>query len=111
MKCLVTAAAGFIGSHLCERLLEAGHAVTGVVFIVGCARSSTTLLQRIVDAHPQIAILPPEDIERFEAAAGDLLEELGFPQPAPQCQQRVARIRELFTEDLRAREEMVPECW
>jgi hypothetical protein len=28
------------------------------VFIVGCARSGTTLLQRIVDAHPQIAILP-----------------------------------------------------
>ena len=30
MKCLVTGAAGFIGSHLCERLLAAGHAVVGV---------------------------------------------------------------------------------
>lgn len=30
MKCLVTGAAGFIGSHLCERLLQAGHAVLGV---------------------------------------------------------------------------------
>lgn len=30
MKCLVTGAAGFIGSHLCERLLHAGHAVIGV---------------------------------------------------------------------------------
>jgi Sulfotransferase family len=28
------------------------------LFIVGCARSGTTLLQRIVDAHPQIAITP-----------------------------------------------------
>ena len=28
------------------------------VFIVGCARSGTTLLQRIVEAHPQIAITP-----------------------------------------------------
>jgi hypothetical protein len=28
------------------------------VFIVGCPRSGTTLLQRIVDAHPQIAITP-----------------------------------------------------
>jgi len=30
MKCLVTGAAGFIGSHLCEQLLQAGHAVTGI---------------------------------------------------------------------------------
>jgi hypothetical protein len=28
------------------------------LFIVGCARSGTTLLRRIVDAHPQIAITP-----------------------------------------------------
>src|SRR5258708_3784886 len=28
------------------------------VFIVGCARSGTTLLQRMVDAHPDIAITP-----------------------------------------------------
>jgi UDP-glucuronate 4-epimerase len=30
MKTLVTGCAGFIGSHLCERLLNAGHSVTGV---------------------------------------------------------------------------------
>jgi nucleoside-diphosphate-sugar epimerase len=30
MRCLVTGAAGFIGSHLCDRLLADGHAVTGV---------------------------------------------------------------------------------
>jgi nucleoside-diphosphate-sugar epimerase len=30
MKCLVTGAAGFIGSHLCERLLQDGHAVAGL---------------------------------------------------------------------------------
>jgi nucleoside-diphosphate-sugar epimerase len=34
MKCLVTGAAGFIGSHLCERLLQAGHAVVGVDALV-----------------------------------------------------------------------------
>lgn len=30
MQCIVTGAAGFIGSHLCERLLADGHAVTGL---------------------------------------------------------------------------------
>ncbi len=30
MKCLVTGAAGFIGSHLCERLLQGGHQVVGL---------------------------------------------------------------------------------
>ena len=30
MRYLVTGAAGFIGSHLCERLLALGHEVTGL---------------------------------------------------------------------------------
>jgi len=30
MNCLVTGAAGFIGSHLCRRLVKDGHSVTGV---------------------------------------------------------------------------------
>lgn len=30
VKCLVTGAAGFIGSHLCDRLLADGHEVCGI---------------------------------------------------------------------------------
>ncbi len=30
MKCLVTGSAGFIGSHLCERLVRDGHSVVGI---------------------------------------------------------------------------------
>jgi hypothetical protein len=32
-------------------------AVNPCVFIVGCPRSETTLLQHIVDAHPDIAVV------------------------------------------------------
>ena len=30
MRLVVTGAAGFIGSHLCDRLLAAGHEVVGI---------------------------------------------------------------------------------
>jgi hypothetical protein len=59
--------------------------------------------------------LPAEDVERFEVVAGDLLEELGYPRacahPSPDVLQRASRIRDVFTQDLRARAELLPECW
>lgn len=50
--------------------------------------------------------LPTQDNERFEAAAGGLLEELGYPRvvrrPGQQALQFAARIRRLLEEDPRA---------
>jgi hypothetical protein len=43
------------------------------------------------------------DVERFEAAAGDLLEELGYeravPNPSTEALEQAARIREAFTRE------------
>ena len=41
-----------------------------------------------------------QDIERFEAAAGDLLDELGYPRacghPSPEAALQAARVRDIF---------------
>ena len=56
-----------------------------------------------------------DDVERFEAVAGDLLDELGysraFPCPSREAKKRAARIQDLFTQDLHARKEVLPDCW
>jgi hypothetical protein len=47
--------------------------------------------------------MPVKDVERFEAAAGNLLEELGYeravPNPSSQALEHAARIREAFTRE------------
>jgi hypothetical protein len=59
--------------------------------------------------------LPAEEVEHFEAIAGVLLEKLGYPRafaaPPPESLKQAAKIRELFTRELGAREEELPECW
>jgi len=54
------------------------------------------------------AQLPPQDNERFEAAAGGLLEELGYPgvvsRPRLEALEHATRIRNLLTQDPRARD-------
>jgi hypothetical protein len=54
--------------------------------------------------------MPPSDVERFEAAAGDLLDELGYPRahpsPAPAARERADRLRERFEQELAARQEV-----
>jgi hypothetical protein len=59
--------------------------------------------------------MPVKDVERFEAAAGNLLEELGyersFSRPTPQALEHATRIRKTFSRDAQEREEHPPERW
>jgi Sulfotransferase family len=56
--------------------------------------------------------MPAKDVERFEAAAGDLLEELGyertFSRPTPQALEHATRIRKTFSRHVQKREEHPP---
>jgi hypothetical protein len=56
-----------------------------------------------------------DDIERFEAAAGDLLEQLGYPRAVPDPPQEkleeATRIRHAFTQEVRAKGKRLPEQW
>jgi hypothetical protein len=59
--------------------------------------------------------MPAEDLERFEAAAGDLLEELGYPRACPHPPEEklawAARIRESFARDASALGKRLPKGW
>jgi hypothetical protein len=59
--------------------------------------------------------MPAEHVERFEAAAGDLLEELGYPRAVPHPRSEVLRraseIRKTFARDVSSRGQRLPEGW
>jgi hypothetical protein len=59
--------------------------------------------------------MPPADAERFEAAAGGLLDELGypraFPRPGPEALPGAARAREWFAQDVREQGYALPAGW
>jgi hypothetical protein len=56
-----------------------------------------------------------DDIERFEAAVGDLLDELGYPRAVPdppgEMMENASRIRNSFRQDVLARGERLPKGW
>ena len=66
-----------------ERREDLGH--NPYVFIVGCSRSGTTLLQRLVDAHPLIAITSQTNwvTRYFEMKTGLTPEGLVTPEMIP----------------------------
>jgi hypothetical protein len=59
--------------------------------------------------------MPGEQVERFERTVGALLDDLGYPRSRsylrPEALEHVARIRDLFEEDARARGRALPGAW
>ncbi|MDX2192357.1 MAG: UDP-glucuronic acid decarboxylase family protein [Gemmatimonadales bacterium] len=53
MRVLLTGAAGFLGSHLCERLLADGHSVIGIDNLVTGRRANLAHLER----HPALRVI------------------------------------------------------
>ena len=64
MKIVVTGGAGFIGSHLCTRLLDEGHSVLCVDnFITGAERNIAALLHQPHFSFVQQDVTKPFDFE------------------------------------------------
>jgi hypothetical protein len=61
------------------------------------------------------AQMAPGDVERFEAAAGDLIDELGYARGAPsirsELREHASAVRELFAADIVARGRPLPARW
>lgn len=69
MKCLVTGSAGFIGSHLCERLIADGHLVRGVDDLSTGSRTNLHQIlnhQRFHFIHEKTGQLSFEDISEID---------------------------------------------
>jgi Sulfotransferase family len=59
--------------------------------------------------------MPPSDVERFEAVAGGLLNELGYERgagaPAARLERHAARLRRSFAAEVGARRRRLPSRW
>ena len=77
MRILITGAAGFLGSHLCDRLLTDGHEVIGMDnFITGSPDNLAHLA-----GHPQFSFIR-HDVSNFIFVPGKIDAVLHFASPA-----------------------------
>ena len=77
MRVLITGAAGFLGSHLCERLLTEGHSVVGMDnFITGNAENLAHLT-----VHDRFAFIR-HDVSAFIFVPGHVDAVMHFASPA-----------------------------
>jgi dTDP-glucose 4,6-dehydratase len=77
MRILITGAAGFLGSHLCDRLLAEGHSVVGMDnFITGSPQNLAHLAN-----HPNFAFIR-HDVSNFIFVPGKIDAVLHFASPA-----------------------------
>src|SRR5712664_289209 len=77
MRILVTGAAGFLGSHLCDRLLALGHRVVGMDNFITGSRSNLEHLK----SHPNFQLVL-HDVANFIEVEGPLEGVLHFASPA-----------------------------
>jgi dTDP-glucose 4,6-dehydratase len=77
VRVVVTGAAGFLGSHLCERLLGAGHDVLGIDNLVTGASANVAILQ----AHRAFSLMS-HDVSRHITVDGHVDAVMHFASPA-----------------------------
>ncbi|RJR29532.1 SDR family oxidoreductase [Candidatus Microgenomates bacterium] len=78
MKCLVTGGAGFIGSHLCDSLLAAGHSVVALDSLITGSRENVSHLA----GNPHFQFMEHNVVEDLPDSIGPIQAIFHFASPA-----------------------------
>lgn len=80
MRVLVTGAAGFLGSHLCDRLLSEGHTIVGVDNLSTGAPENVAHL----DGHPRFQFEERDICASFDPGSVDYVFNMASPASPPE---------------------------